>query len=53
MAFKDANGRITIDEVAAQKDIASIRAAMEHLNTADVLLTQMIHTASEAYPYGG
>ena len=47
MAFKDANGRITIDEVAAQKDIASIRAAMEHLNTADVLLTQMIHTASE------
>ena len=47
MAFRDANGRITIDEVAAQKDINAIRAAMEHLSTADNLLTHMIHMASE------
>ena len=47
MAFKDANGKITIDEVAAQRDISNIRAAIEHLRTADTLLTQMIHTASE------
>ena len=47
MAFKDANGRITIDEVAAQKDISNINAALEHLLTADSLLTQMINIASE------
>lgn len=47
MAVKDANGRITIDEVAAQKDINAIRAAMEHLSTADNLLTYMIYMASE------
>ena len=47
MAFKDANGRITIDETAAQKDIANIKAATEHLHNADTLLTQIIKTASE------
>lgn len=34
MAFKDANGRITIDEVAAQRDIANIQAAIEDLKLA-------------------
>lgn len=47
MAFRDANGRITIDEVAAQRDIANFRAAIDHLRTADTLLTQMIGIASE------
>ena len=47
MAFKDANGKITIDEVAAQRDIANIRASIEHLDVVDRLLTQMIQSASE------
>jgi gas vesicle protein len=31
MAFKDSNGKITIDEIAAQKDIANIDAAVADL----------------------
>ena len=46
MAFKDANGRITIDEAAAQKDIANIRAAAEHLETTVSLLAQMTNQAA-------
>ena len=46
MAFKDSNGKITIDEVAAAKDVANIRAAYEHLATAEKLLSQMINIAS-------
>lgn len=47
MAFKDSNGKITIDEGAAQKDITNIKAATEHLSAANRLLTQMINIASE------
>ena len=45
MAFKDANGRITIDEVAAQKDITSIRAAIQDLQTARDSLSELRYQA--------
>lgn len=45
MAFKDANGRITIDEVAAQKDIANIRAAIQDLQAAKDSLTEIKYQA--------
>lgn len=34
MAFKDENGKITIDEIAAQNDIKSIEIAIERLEEA-------------------
>ncbi len=46
MAFKDSNGRITIDDIAAEKDIANVRAANEHLIIAEKLLSQMITISS-------
>ena len=41
MAFRDANGRITIDEVAAQRDIANIRAAIQDLQEARASLNEI------------
>lgn len=43
MAFKDANGRITIDEVAAQKDIANIRATIQYLQAARDSLNEIMY----------
>ncbi len=34
MAFKDSDGRITIDEVAAEKDIKQLQASIEKMNAA-------------------
>ena len=42
MAFKDANGRITIDEVAAQKDVANIQAAIRDLQAARDSLNEIM-----------
>ena len=47
MAFKDQNGKITIDEVAAQNDIKRIAAAEEHLRVAENYLVQMENLASD------
>lgn len=41
MAFRDENGRITIDEIAAASDIRHIESAKEHLSLALNLLTTM------------
>ena len=43
MAFKDANGRITIDETAVQKDIANIRAAIQDLQAARDSLNEIMY----------
>lgn len=43
MAFKDANGRITIDEAAAQKDISNIRAAIQDLQAARDSLNEIMY----------
>ena len=45
MAFRDENGRITIDEIAAASDIQHIEAAKEHLTTACNMLTGMNNKA--------
>lgn len=47
MAFRDQNGRITIDEVAAQQDITRIQSAVESLQAADRLLEQISAQAAE------
>ena len=47
MAFKDENGKITIDEIAAASDIKHINEAKEHFSAAYDLLSQMINMASE------
>ena len=44
MAFKDANGRITIDEVAAQKDVANIHAAIRDLQVKKLMDTHSVHS---------
>lgn len=45
MAFKDANGRITIDEVAARKDINNLYASIECLSGVEGYLNQIISSA--------
>lgn len=45
MAFRDENGKITIDEIAAASDIKHIEAAKEHLKIACNLLTTMNNKA--------
>ncbi len=42
MAFKDTDGKITIDELAASRDINCIRAARSHYEAADELLVRML-----------
>ena len=43
MAFIDSNGKITIDEVAAQKDIANIEAAIADLTEARDSINEMMY----------
>ena len=45
MAFKDENGRITIDEDAANDDIRKIRAAQEKLDESRRTLKALISNA--------
>ena len=45
MAFKDENGRITIDEDAANNDIVKIRAAQERLEESRKNLKALISNA--------
>lgn len=45
MAFRDSNGKITIDEVAAQKDINHINAAIQDLQAARDSLNEIMHQA--------
>ena len=46
MAFRDENGKITIDEIAAASDIRHIESAKEHMATALNMLTNMTNQAS-------
>lgn len=41
MAFRDENGKITIDEVAAQSDIKSLAVIKEHLQAALNYISQI------------
>lgn len=47
MAYKDANGQITIDEIAAQKDLTNLSQSIESLNSAHENIVQIISFASE------
>lgn len=59
MAYKDANGRITIDEVAAQKDVKNLNFSMECLMAVNEMLLEINrasfgfsgHTAVEIQTY--
>lgn len=45
MAFKDQNGKITIDEVAAQNDIKKLMSSIEHLENSIEKLDEMYYLA--------
>ena len=45
MAFRDTDGTITIDEVAAEKDINTLKANISHLETAQAQIDEMFHIA--------
>lgn len=47
MAFRDENGKITIDEQAAQQDIKKLNRSKESLTTAIDHLKEIIALASE------
>lgn len=47
MAFTDQNGKITIDEIAAQQDIKNMAAAKENLTAAADSLKEAMALASE------
>ena len=47
MAFRDENGKITIDEQAAQQDIKNLNRSKESLTTAIDHLKEIIALASE------
>lgn len=46
MAFRDENGRITIDEIAAQQDVRNLRAAVESMASVHGTLRQVDALAS-------
>ncbi|MEE3450687.1 MAG: hypothetical protein VZR27_08320 [Acutalibacteraceae bacterium] len=41
MAFKDANGKITIDDEAAAKDVKNLTDAIEHFDVVLSMINQM------------
>ena len=45
MAFKDSNGKITIDEIAAQKDIGNLHTSVSYLESA---LSELNEIAAQA-----
>lgn len=47
MAFKDENGKITIDEIAAQQDIRNLNKSKESLLTAIEHLKEIVALAAE------
>lgn len=47
MAFKDENGRITIDEVAAQKDVRNLLKSKENLENVSAKLKEILAVAME------
>ena len=47
MAYHDANGRITIDELAAQRDIGLLKESAELLNEAENILRDVQVLVSE------
>lgn len=47
MAFRDENGKITIDEVAAQQDIKNLNKSKENLDTAMTHLKEIVALAAE------
>ncbi len=47
MGFKDSNGQITIDEMAAQKDICNLSQSAESLNSALENINQIISVSAE------
>lgn len=42
MSFRDSNGRITIDEVVASKDIEKLRISIDHMQSAINLLQEIL-----------
>lgn len=46
MALYDENGRITIDEVAAQRDVKKIREALSYLNESRRTINNLIQQAT-------
>ena len=46
MAFKDQNGKITIDEVAARNDILRIESAINSLNNSKQAINNLIQQAA-------
>lgn len=53
MAYHDYNGKITIDDVAAARDIQKIRTAMDKLDSARNSMSQLITFASEIKGHTG
>ena len=47
MAFRDSDGKITIDEVAAEKDIKQLRLSIEKMENAITELTELQLQAEE------
>lgn len=47
MAFRDADGKITIDENVAEKDIKQLRLSIEHMETAIRELQEIVVQADE------
>lgn len=45
MAFRDTDGTITIDEVAAEKDINTLKNTVSHLEAAQQQIDEMYHLA--------
>ena len=46
MAYHDYNGRITIDDAAAARDIRKIKSAIEKLNDASNSMNQLLSVSS-------
>jgi hypothetical protein len=47
MTYRDMDGKITIDEMEANKDIASMKTAISKLKDSKVALTQLANKANE------
>jgi type VII secretion effector (TIGR04197 family) len=47
MAYHDYNGKITIDDTAAARDVRKIQSAIEKLNDAGDSMMQLMSAASE------
>ena len=53
MAYHDYNGRITIDDAVAARDIRKIKSAIEKLNDASNSMNQLLSVSSEIKGHTG